>query len=104
MRPQAGRDFAVMVEKASRESLEELVWVRFTVGPRELEDALEALASASFAINPSLVHSPHDATTAVEFPLYRDQVEEVERRLADAGLTPAISPLGWRQILEEISS
>ena len=100
MRPQAGKDFAVLTES----SLGELVWVRFEVGPRELEDALEALAGASFAINPSLVHSSHDATTAIEFPLYREQIEEVEALLQRAGFGDQVSPLGLKPMLEEITS
>lgn len=84
-------------------SLGELVWVRFEVGPRELEDALEALASAPFAINPSLVHSTQDAQTAIEFPAYRDQLDEVQRLLRNAGFNESATLLDIRPILEEIS-
>lgn len=93
------------IDSVSTESLlSDLVWVRFETGPRELEDALEALAAASFAINPSLVHSLHDATTAIEFPLYRHQIEEVETLLRNAGFGPATGFLGLRPMLEEIGS
>ena len=64
----------------------ELVSVRITVEPRLLEDLLEALAVVSFPINPQIYH----LDTAVEFPAYSGQLEEVRAVLARFGFNPAI--------------
>ena len=54
----------------------ELLFVRYSVEARLLEDALEALATAPFPINPELRHS--ERRTTVEFPVYKDQVPRLE--------------------------
>ena len=55
----------------------ELLRVRVSVHWRDLEDVLEALASAPFPINPEIRHG--SPLTYVEFPVYSGQVETVKR-------------------------
>lgn len=97
MRPQAGKDLAVSYDVGS---LGELVMVRFQVEPREVEEALEALAQAPYSINPRLVHSPRGTLTAIEFPVYREQVAPLEQSLRALGLSQFA--LEARPMIEEI--
>lgn len=64
----------------------ELVSVSVEVEARNLESLLEALASVSFPVNPQIYH---DVVTAVEFPAYAQQVEEVREALAAFGFDPS---------------
>ena len=61
-----------------------LVLVRVRVDERLLEEVLEALAGASFPINPEIRHGhPY---TWVEFPAYEKHVSEVRRLIRGAGI------------------
>jgi hypothetical protein len=62
----------------------ELVLVRVAVDWRALEDLLDALARASFPVNPEIQHG--NPSTIVEFPAYESELEEVSRLLSAAGL------------------
>jgi hypothetical protein len=64
-----------------------LVSVRISTDPRHLEALLEALALASFPVNPQLYHRPAHVT--VEFPAWTQQIDEVRRLLAVHDLDPA---------------
>lgn len=67
----------------------DLLSVRLTVEAFLLEDLLEALAEASFPINPTIRHHallegpgpllPAVPAVHVEFPAWRSQVEQVQR-------------------------
>ncbi|HYL74186.1 MAG TPA: hypothetical protein VEU96_08265 [Bryobacteraceae bacterium] len=61
----------------------DLVSLRVSVEPRQLEDLLEALAQLDFPVNPQLYHRPGQVT--VEFPAYSDRVEEVRGGLRRHG-------------------
>lgn len=64
-----------------------LVFVRVRAHERLLEDVLEALACASFPINPEIRHG-HPYTT-VEFPAYDTNVAEVRHLMQSAGIRDA---------------
>jgi len=64
----------------------ELLSVSIRVPPRRLEAVLEALAHASFPINPRIRHG---AITAVEFPAYENRLAEVHGILAAYGFATA---------------
>jgi len=61
----------------------ELLSVRIEVPWRQLEELLETLAAVSFPINPRLGHG--STTTAVEFPAYSGQLDEVREALKTLG-------------------
>ncbi len=61
-----------------------LMVVRVRVQPRNLEDVLEALASADFPINPEIRHGHAEST--VEFPAYDKQLTEIRTLLKNAGI------------------
>jgi len=72
----------------------ELLAVRLTVDPREVEDALEALAHVPFPINPEIKHpapGDHSWQTLIEFPAYAGQLPELTRRLREAGLAAVLT-------------
>lgn len=75
----------------------ELLSVSIQVQPRRLEALLEALAHASFPINPRIRHG---ATTTVDFPAYADRLAEVRGVLAAFGLDSV--EVHTAPILEEI--
>ena len=64
----------------------ELVIVRVSVEPRQLEDFLEALAALPFPVNPELLHAP--GLVMVEFPAYSAHVPEVRAMLDACGCEP----------------
>lgn len=78
--------------------LGELLFVRYSVDPRLLEDALEALAQAPFPINPELHHS--ERRTIVEFPAYAEQVPRLESTLRAHGLD--VAALSLHRMAEEL--
>ena len=61
-----------------------LVFVRLRVVPRSLEEALEALAQASFPVNPEIRHG--HPWSWVEFPAYDGNVKEIHSLLDRSGL------------------
>ena len=61
-----------------------LVLVRVRVDERLLEEVLEALAGASFPINPEIRHGHPD--TWVEFPAYEKHTAEIRRLIRAAGI------------------
>jgi hypothetical protein len=89
-----------------------LVSVSIHVDPRHLESLLEALAQASFPINPQIYHDAllvyrfadgreeNEATTLVEFPAYAGQLSEVEQSLKAYGFDP--SSIHVTTMLDEI--
>ena len=91
-----------------------LISVSINVEARFLESLLEALAQASFPINPQIYHDAAmvyvyaddreeiEATTLVEFPAYGGQLEEVRRALEMYGFDPA--SLQVTSMLDEIQS
>ena len=64
----------------------DLVSISISVEPRRLEALLESLAEARFPINPQIYH---EAVTAVEFPAYDGQLDEVRAILSAHGFDPA---------------
>ena len=104
----------VSPEPVLRGAAGELVSVRITVDPRLLEDLLDALAAISFPINPKIYHQAvvvglsaegrreSRAATMVEFPAYRNDLEQVRQSVAAAGLDA--SSVGVRSMLENIQS
>jgi hypothetical protein len=64
----------------------ELFSVSITVEPRRLEALLEALAHASFPINPRIRHG---AITVVDFPAYANRITEIQGILAAFGFASA---------------
>ena len=62
-----------------------LVFVRVRVAARLLEEMLEALATASFPINPEIRHSY--PFTTVEFPAYDTQIAEIRSLIRGSGIT-----------------
>jgi hypothetical protein len=91
-----------------------LVSVSITVDPPCLESLLEALATASFPINPQIYHDAalvyryadgqeqSEPATLVEFPAYAGRVEEVRRGVEAYGFDPdCIRVIG---MLDEIQS
>jgi hypothetical protein len=67
----------------------ELILLRITVDPRQLERLLEALAETSYHINPQMFpNSPQGSV--VEFPAYEGWVEGIEARLRAVGLSGAL--------------
>jgi hypothetical protein len=58
----------------------ELIAIRIHIEARALEDLLEALALASFPVNPEIRHATPD--TIVEFPAYEGQMEEIRKLIA----------------------
>lgn len=92
----------------------DLVSVSINVDPRYLESLLEALAQVGFPVNPEIYHDaalvylyPDDrevteATTLVEFPAYRGQLEEVRRALDGYGFDRA--SLQVTSMLDQIQS
>lgn len=77
-------DSAAAAAPALRSELGELVLVRVAVDWRSLEDLLEALARASFPVNPEIQHG--NPSTIVEFPAYESELGEIRRLLLVAGL------------------
>ena len=75
----------------------ELLSISISVEPRRLEALLEALAHASFPINPRIRHG---AITAVDFPAYQNHLAEVQGTLAAYGFDSA--GLHTTPMLEEI--
>jgi hypothetical protein len=85
-------------EAVLRGAAGELVSVRITVEPRMLEDLLEALARVPFPINPQIYHQAvlvglnsegkreSSAATLVEFPAYRNDLEQVRNLLESSGV------------------
>ena len=68
----------------------ELVFVIVSLEPRDLEGALEALAEASFPINPEIFHAgPSKPMTTIEFPAYTGNLAEVRALLRQAQLDDA---------------
>jgi hypothetical protein len=63
----------------------ELVSVRVSVPPRQLEKLLESLALLSFPVNPQIYHG---VPTVVEFPAYSDGLSEVRDTLRAYGFDP----------------
>ena len=63
--------------------LGELLSVRIAIPWRELENLLETLSEAPFPINPEIRHG--SPLTAVEFPAYSQQIEEIRRAVQNAG-------------------
>jgi hypothetical protein len=61
-----------------------LVCVRVRVEARLLEDLLEALANASFPINPEIRHGHSHAS--VEFPAYDRQIAEIRQLIYVSGI------------------
>ncbi len=64
-----------------------LVSIRISTDHRHVEDLLEALALASFPVNPQLYHRPSNVT--VEFPAWSRQIDEVRQLLAAHHFDPA---------------
>ncbi len=85
-------------EAVLRGAAGELVSVRIIVEPRMLEDLLEALARVPFPINPQIYHQAvlvglnsdgkreSSAATLVEFPAYRNDLEQVRDLLESSGV------------------
>jgi hypothetical protein len=77
-----------------------LVSISICVDPRRLESLLEALAQASFPINPQIYHDAamvyvyaddrkaSEVVTLVEFPAYAGQLAEVRQALTAFGFDP----------------
>ncbi len=63
----------------------QLVFVRLCVPPRALEDVLDALAGASFPVNPEIRHGQPQSW--IEFPAYDRNVEEIRELARDAGIS-----------------
>ena len=92
----------------------ELISVRITVEPHQLEDLLEALAGISFPVNPQLHHQAvivglnaggrreSKAATLVEFPAYQNDLPEVRSKLEAAGFGPGC--ISTRSMLDDIQS
>ena len=64
----------------------ELFSISIAVEPRRLEALLEALAHASFPINPRIRHG---AVTRVDFPAYENRMTEIESVLTAYGFGAA---------------
>jgi hypothetical protein len=64
----------------------ELVSVRVTVQPRQLEKLLECLACVSFPVNPQIYHG---VPTTVEFPAYENALAEVRNMLMAYDFDPS---------------
>ena len=68
----------------------DLVWIRVTVEPRELENLLEALAALSFPVNPEITHAEGARrVSVVEFPAYAGRLFEIDFAVRGAGLPAA---------------
>jgi hypothetical protein len=95
-------------------SIDDLISISIHIDPRYLESLLEALAQVGFPVNPQIYHDaalvylyPDDreetqATTLVEFPAYRGQLDEVRRALHNYGFDPA--SLQVTSMLDQIHS
>ena len=75
---------ASSAQPALHGALGELVSVRISVDWRSLEDLLEALARASFPVNPEIRHG--NPSTVVEFPAYASHLDDVRILLDQVGL------------------
>jgi hypothetical protein len=64
----------------------ELVCVRISVDPRELEEILECLAGVSFPVNPQIYHG---VPTIVEFPAWGGRLDELRESLRNFGFDPS---------------
>lgn len=62
----------------------DLVFVRVSVPSRLLEHALDALAQASFPVNPEIRHLKPDSE--INFPAYASNVDEIRGIFRGAGL------------------
>jgi hypothetical protein len=92
----------------------DLISVSINIDPRCLESLLEALAQVGFPVNPQIYHDAAmvylypegreetEATTLVEFPAYRGQLDEVRRALDYRGFDPA--SLQVTSMLDQIQS
>ena len=92
----------------------DLISVSINIDPRCLESLLEALAQVGFPVNPQIYHDAAmvylypdgreetEATTLVEFPAYRGQLDEVIRALDNYGFDPA--SLQVTSMLDQIQS
>jgi hypothetical protein len=63
----------------------ELISVRISANPRDLEDLLECLAALPFPVNPEIRHG---LPTAVEFPAWCDWLPLVRQALSASGFDP----------------
>ncbi len=84
-----------------------LLAIRISVEPRLLERLLDALAEASFPINPEIRHAaPGKAglrqLTSVEFPAYENRLEEIREALRHHDFDPAAAQVV--SMLEEIQA
>jgi hypothetical protein len=61
----------------------ELVSVRISVEPAELEFLLDTLAQLPFPVNPEIFHG---WPTTVEFPAYRSRLAELRQILSRRGI------------------
>ncbi len=92
----------------------DLISVSISVDPRHLESLLEALAQVDFPINPEIYHDAAlvylypdgreetEATTLVEFPAYRGQLDKVRRDMESYRFDPA--SLQVTSMLDQIQS
>ena len=60
----------------------ELVLVRVSIDPRQLEELLDSLAHLDFPVNPQIYHTK---PTLVEFPAYAPWLDSVYMRLTRDG-------------------
>jgi hypothetical protein len=92
----------------------ELVSASIVVAPQLLERLLETLAEVRFPVNPQIYHTAavtyvypdgHEAvepTTIVEFPAYRERLQEVRDLLSRHGFDP--NSLWAMNLLDDIHS
>jgi hypothetical protein len=84
---------------ALRGSEGELISLRITIDPRQLEELLDCLSQLSFPINPQIYHAK---PTVVEFPAYQNRLKEVSDALRAYGF--AAAALQLRPMLQAISA
>jgi hypothetical protein len=77
----------------------ELVSLRITIDPRQLEELLDCLSQVSFPINPQIYHTK---PTVVEFPAYQNGLTEVTDALRAYGF--AAAALQVRSMFQAISA
>jgi hypothetical protein len=90
----------------------ELVSISVTVGPRDLEDLLETLATLDFPINPLIYHGAavvyvgrdgaerEEPSTMVEFPAYAGWLPKIRAALATCGFS--MDAISVSSMLDEI--
>lgn len=69
-------------------ALGEMLAAEILSPPRLLEDILEALASATFPIDPEINHSSSGGRTVIGFPLFESQLPILREILLTAGFSP----------------